>query len=149
MRENIREILYVIVLIALSTVIGKVVWLLPFIIFVPLVLTYSIDSPLVYLAPLAIYAELYSVTQPGIGSLVVFIPYIIKKLWRGQVDFGTIFIGVVALTAVIQTFVLFLPDVLAASSFSAMPWLVIAPMFIITTTAAFLSIIAVHYNRSW
>lgn len=129
--------------------VSKVTWLLPFIILVPLVLVYTVDSPLTYLIGLAIYAELYSVAQPGIGSLVVFLPYLIKRLGRGMVDVSVTFIGIAGLTILAQTIALFLPELMSVNGLGMIPWMVTGPMIILTTITAFLTIIAVHYNRTW
>ena len=136
-------------LIGLGLVVSKAVWLLPWIVLVPIILTYTIDSPLVYLVLLASYAELYSVAQPGMASVIIFLPYLMKKLWSGLIDVSATFIGMVGLTIFVQAVALFIPDIFRAHSVGVMPWSGIGPMIGLTTLTAFLTIIAVHYNRTW
>lgn len=149
MKETGREIIYVIVLVGLSVLVSKAVWLLPLIIFVPIVLAYSVNTPLVYLTTLAVYAELFSVTVPGLAGLVVLTPYLIKRVWRGEVDVSAALIGVIALTTIIQTVTLFLPEIINMRSAWVMPWTIVGPIALTTTLTSFFTIIAVYYNRTW
>lgn len=149
MKETGREIIYVIVLVGLSVLVSKAVWLLPLTIFVPIVLAYSVNTPLVYLAILAVYAELFSVTVPGLAGFVVLTPYLIRRVWRGQVDLSVALIGVIWLTTMIQTVTLFLPEIINMGSIGVMPWTIVGPIALTTTLTSFLTIIAVHYNRTW
>lgn len=149
MKETGREIIYVMVLVGLSVIVSKAVWLLPLFIFVPIVLAYSVNTPLVYLAIMALYAELFSVTMPGLAGLVVLTPYIIKRVWRGQVDVSAALIGVIGLTSIIQTATLFLPEIINMRNIEVMPWTIVGPIVLTTTLTSFLTIIAVYYNRTW
>lgn len=150
MKENTREIIYVAALVGLGMGLSKVVWLLPFILLVPAILTYSVDNPLVYLVLLAVWAELYSVTPPGIASVAVFLPYLVKRAWRGgQVDVSGTFIGVLGGSILMQMMILFLPDVVRTQHWGVIPWGLMGPTVVLTTVTAFLTIVAVYYNRTW
>ena len=147
MKEAAREIIYVVVLVGLSMLVSKVVWLLPLIIFLPIVLTYSVNGPSVYLAVLAVYTELFSVSLPGLASLVVFLPYLVKKVWRGQVDVSAALVGILSLTIIMQTVTLFLPEIISMRNVAVIPWTVVGPMMLITIITSFLTIIwKSHYE---
>jgi hypothetical protein len=144
-----KEIIYVVLLFVITTLISDVIWLLPMIIVGPLILAFTVDSAIIYLVLLAIYAEIFSVAPPGVATMVVWLPYLARRAWQGQVDVSLAFVSVLVMTVLAQMFVMFAPDMIGKQDIWVMPWTLVGPMLAMVTITSFLSIIAVYYNRSW
>jgi len=150
MKESSREIAYVLILVFVVWMLTKVIWFMPFIVLVPMVIVYTVDSPLVYLFSLALIGELFSFLPPGIVIMVVFIPWVIQRIVRVvQVDVSFAFAAMVVGTCLLQLAVMFIPSAVQAGSVQVVPWLSAGLVVLFSSTVTWLVAIAVYYNRSW
>ena len=141
MKESSREIAYVLILVFVVWMLTKVIWFMPFIVLVPMVIVYTVDSPLVYLFSLALI---------GIVIMVVFIPWVIQRIVRVvQVDVSFAFAAMVVGTCLLQLAVMFIPSAVQAGSVQVVPWLSAGLVVLFSSTVTWLVAIAVYYNRSW
>lgn len=149
MKSIAEELVFVILLTAIGFVVSKYVWLLPFFIFLPIVLTYTVDGPLVYLVLFGVIAELFTFLPPGLMFVVIFLPWIIfRLLGRLQVDMSLFFGSTIVLTILLQVGLVYSPDVYVARDLLVIPWLRIIPIIMFTSTVAILTSVAIYFNRT-
>lgn len=148
MRTVANELFYVISLTIASFVVSKFIWLLPVILFLPIVLTYTVDTPLIYLVILGIIAEVFTFLPPGIMFATIFLPWIIFRVFgRLQVDMSLLFGSAIVLTLLLQIALIYSYDVYVARDIMAAPWLRIIPVILFTSTISFLTSVAIYFNR--
>lgn len=149
MKTVAKELSYVLSLTIISFVISKFIWLLPIILFLPIILTYTIDGPLIHLFVLGIIAELFTFSPPGLMLAVVLLPWIIFRVFgKLQVDVSFLFGLVIILTVLLQLSLIYLPDIYIAKNIMVVPWLKVIPILLFTSAIALLTSIAIYFNRS-
>ena len=89
----------------------------------PFLLTWLLKKPLRYLSIWALIAELFSTTPFGIMVLITFVPFILHSIFKKvPIDLSFSFLILTFITFLLQTFILFVPDTIALTSLSHIPW---------------------------
>lgn len=159
MRSARKEVWYVLSL-AAGAGAAHMLGLAPLLLTAPALLAFTVAAPAFYLAVLAVIAELFATTTPGLMTLVTFLPWLLARLFKKNpvdISFSFLLLTMAALGA--QFAALFLPNMLTAArqaetlgaaaraAAGALPWPLV-PQLALIAGAVYTAAIIIHYNRS-
>jgi len=114
MRDEAKEVFYVIVVGGVAWLVGVFVSWLPMVLVLPTLIAYTTTHAPVYLLILGVVAELCSWSFPGLFIAVFFIPWSIKKIFKTiEIDFRvnfylTVFLGILLQIALVVAYRVFI-----------------------------------------
>lgn len=129
MKPQTREILFIAGVVVLAAWAHSVlrygtfsVLLLP--IFVSILVTYVASVPTYYLLILAVIAELYSSFPPGVMTLVVLVPWLVRSVMRErQPTLSFTFLVKIVVTVILQLAILSAIEVINLALLPEMDWM--------------------------
>ncbi len=150
MKPAQAELIFVVAAALLIPLLGQLFWFLPAIITLPIIFTYNLNHPTVYLVSTALIMEFFATLPPGVAALIVFLPLVIHRLSKKvTVDLSISFIAIIFFTATLQLLVLFLPDVIVLKDISILPWPTIITIISFSSVFSYILTIFVKFNRRW
>ncbi len=156
MRQITREILLVMFLVMLSfvlhsTVTSSLFSLLPAPFVLSSLLTHITTHPLLYTGVLAAAGELYSHRAPGIMTLIVLTPWLIKRIFGNpHIDVSLRWLGVSAITSAAQLTIVYGHDLvqrLLHDILVFIPWSKVLIIFSLTTLTVY-TVSVLFYGRA-
>jgi len=103
MKSSVKEVVYVVIASGLALVLGAIFWWLPVILVLPTLLVYTTINSLAYILILGFVTELCSWSYPGLFLVSFFIPWFIKKIFKGvEIDFKFSYYGIIFMGMFLQ-----------------------------------------------